>query len=315
MAHMIPAIMSEQTESSAEKKLFPVFRGGLDDSYTVFHSFNLLTKNRKDRFIDGEIDFVVFSPDKGFLVIEAKSGAIKYDGSTGTWCQNGRPLKRSPFAQAVNAKYQLSRFLETRLGYDFQSTLAHAVFFPDVFTEIDKLPPGAEPSISLTGQDMQNVGKRVADIFQAFQKENTRPLNEKQVEDIRNILMPHCEYGTSLPDLLGKAKQQIFAITENQCRYLEFIRRHRWALIEGCAGSGKTVMAVKKARELAAEGKSVLLLAYNRMIGEHLTKSVADMKNIKASTYHKFCMEKLREAGLLKEQPSYDSDFFDKQVI
>ena len=314
MANMIPTTITEQTESGAERKLFPVFRGGLDDSYTVFHSFNLLTKNRKGKFIDGEIDFLVFSPDKGFLVIEAKSGAIRYDGSTGTWYQNEQPLKRSPFAQAVHAKYQLLYFLEAHLGYTLQATFAHAIFFPDVFTEIGALPSGGEPEISLTGWDMQNVGKRAADIFQSFQKEKTRPLNEKQVGDIRNVLIPYCEYGTSLTDQLGKVKQQIFVLTENQCHYLEFIRRHHWAKIEGCAGSGKTVMAVKKTRELAAEGKSVLLLAYNRMIGEHLTKSVADMKNVKASTYHKFCIEKLREAGWLKEQPSYDSDFFDKQV-
>ena len=114
--------------------------------------------------------------------------------------------------------------------------------------------------------------------------------------------MPYCEYGTSLADRIGQAEQMLFSLTENQCRMLEFIYKHHHALIEGCAGSGKTVMVIKKARELAQKGDSVLLLAYNQMIGSYLSSLVRDLKNIVACTYHKFCRDCLQEAGRLPEQ-------------
>ena len=59
MAKMIPATLPLQTESKAERRLFSVLRNGLDDSFTVFHSFNLLTQNRQGKFIDGEIDYLI----------------------------------------------------------------------------------------------------------------------------------------------------------------------------------------------------------------------------------------------------------------
>ncbi len=74
MAHMIPAVISEDTQSQAEKKLFPNLKERLNDSFTVFHSFDLLTRNRADKLVEGEIDFLIFSPDYGLLVLEVKSG-------------------------------------------------------------------------------------------------------------------------------------------------------------------------------------------------------------------------------------------------
>ena len=72
MAKMIPATLPVQTESKAERRLFSVLRNGLDDSFTVFHSFNLLTQNKQGKFIDGEIDYLIFPPSLGFLVLEVK---------------------------------------------------------------------------------------------------------------------------------------------------------------------------------------------------------------------------------------------------
>jgi hypothetical protein len=60
---MIPAIIPDDTQSEAEKKLFQVLHVSLDDSLTVFHSLDLLTHNLQDKYIEGEIDFLIFSPE------------------------------------------------------------------------------------------------------------------------------------------------------------------------------------------------------------------------------------------------------------
>jgi len=42
MARMIPANLSFKTESKAEEKVFYALRNSLDDSHTIFHSFDPL---------------------------------------------------------------------------------------------------------------------------------------------------------------------------------------------------------------------------------------------------------------------------------
>ncbi len=51
MARMIPAAVLERTESRVESMFFPIPRDGLDDGFTICHSFDLLTRNREDKFM------------------------------------------------------------------------------------------------------------------------------------------------------------------------------------------------------------------------------------------------------------------------
>ena len=310
MARMIPAAVPNHIRSRAEKTLFPILRDRLDESFTIFHSFNMLTRNRDNKFIDGEIDFLIFSPRLGFLVLEVKGGSIRYDGNEAIWYQNDHMLSMSPFQQAEISKHKLRGFLSNRLGRDMpQISFGHAVCFPDVFSTMDKLPSGAEPEICITSSDLPYIDKSIDDIMESFTG-NFGVLSQKDTERILHVLMPHCEYGASLVDRIGYAERDIFALTENQCQVLDFITQHRQALVEGCAGSGKTVMAVKKARELATQGHNVLLLAYNRMISDQLSREVSDLDNATAQSYHKYCRDLLSEAGRLPPDENITDEYW-----
>jgi hypothetical protein len=308
---MIPAIVRDDTESAAEQMLHPLLRDGLDERYTVFHSFRTITPNRNGLLLDGEIDFLIFSPEEGFLVLEAKSGAVVYDGATRRWYLNDMPI-RDPVEQARTGKYKVRDFLNRRIGKQLPCTFAHAVCFPHTFAEPTTLPPDVDRSMLLTATDLQHVSARVREVF-ALSGPPHRALGEKETERVREALMPHCEYGVRLPDRIGLEERQFFSLTGEQCRMLEFIRNQRTALVKGCAGSGKTVMAVKKARELAEEGSRVLLLAYNQLIGQHLIAAVADVPGITAGTYHDYCIARLDAAGRLPEGPR-DDDFFNRVI-
>ena len=313
MARMIPATLPVDTRSSAEKRLFSVLRDGLDDSFIVFHSFDLLVQNRLGKFVDGEIDFLVFCPRTGFLVLEVKGGSVRYEGDQGIWYQNEEPLRQSPFAQAEKSKYKLKKFLEKKLGHPPGCTFAHAVCFPDVYTPLKNLPSGADAAICITGEQIGQIDKVIPCIIESFKDARDRPVCQEEADKLRGIIMPHCEYGTSLIDRMGQAEEVIFRLTEDQCRLLDFVSSHRQALIEGCAGSGKTIMAVKKARELALEGNSVVLLAYNVMIGEQLAAAVRDLQNVTARHYHGFCLDLLEKTGAA---PPLDDgrDYWERQI-
>lgn len=314
MARMIPATLPDEVNSRAERELFPFLRDRLDDSFTVFHSFKLLTRNLQNKFVEGELDYLISSPERGFLVLEVKGGAIGYDGDTGTWLQNGRPSK-NPFNQARTSMHEFHGFLKKHLKTEPSLPLAYAVCFPDVFAPLNVLPSGADPQICLTGNDLNRIQDKVITILHLFTKSAFRPLDSLDQDRLRRAIMPHCEYGQSLIDRIGQTERRIFALTENQCVLLDFIHDFKQALIKGCAGSGKSVMAVKKARDLASEGKTVLILAYNQLIGKRLTATLADVsEHVTVSTYHDFCMAQLQKNGRLPPVRQSDRTYWEQEI-
>lgn len=122
-------------------------------------------------------------------------------------------------------------------------------------------------------------------------------MSDGEAESIRKALIPEFEYGSILADMIGVAEQKIFKLTEEQCSLLDFLGDRKKVLVKGCAGTGKTVLALKKARELAQDGKKVLLLCYNVPLGGHLVKSLKDARgDITAGTYHNICMKRVHRS-------------------
>jgi len=311
MAQMIPAIFPfpDDPLRKAEEKVFGIFRDKLSDEYIVFYSCEVLRENRAGTFAESETDFLIFHPDQGFLGIEVKGGSIGY--KNGTWSQNGRPLKRSPFVQAHDAVHNLQRWLAWKMNNLPKLTFAHGVCFPDVMKAFDSLPPDAERTICLTHQELSYVADAVESILKKFRRSH----HEKAPRDaVRRLLMPQFEYGYCLADRAERAEEDFFTLTEQQCEMLNMLQYQKRALIEGCAGSGKTIMALKKAEEIASMDKSVLLLCYNTLLGKQLAARTSNNDRITANLFHDFCLDALRDAGCAPEKGSDDQEYWDKRV-
>jgi superfamily I DNA/RNA helicase len=103
-------------------------------------------------------------------------------------------------------------------------------------------------------------------------------------------------------------QRAIVRLTERQFRYLRFLGGHRRAAIAGCAGSGKTFLAVEKARSLAEdEGLTVLLTCYNRALADHLGNTLGYRDVFDVFNFHQLCFHWAREAGqpmIYQDNPS-----------
>lgn len=291
MPRMIPADCPDTTESRAEISIFYELKKKLPDDWTVFHSLGLLNKNENGKILDAEIDFIIVNPKFGLLILEVKGGQISYQ--EGDWKQNGWKLDKSPAKQALNNKYALIRYLKRKLPQlDHSANFAHAVCFPDCY-EIPNPPPECD-GICITGKDIPYLKEALEKIMENAFAENKNIFNYQLVLD---KLAPAFEYGCSLSESIRDSEKKIFRLTEQQCELLNFISQHKKALIKGCAGSGKTIMAVKKARELAQNGHNCLLLVYNSLLCEKMKNSLTE-KNIRVTTYHDLCLEELQKHGI-----------------
>ena len=76
--------------SAAEVRVYRAFRGRLPDSFLVLHSLRWVLIKENDAPWEGETDFVIADPDRGFLCIEVKGGRIEKNAQEGRWYTRDR---------------------------------------------------------------------------------------------------------------------------------------------------------------------------------------------------------------------------------
>ena len=86
---------------------------------------------------------------------------------------------------------------------------------------------------------------------------------------------------------------------------LDSLGAHQRAAIEGSAGTGKTVLALEKARRIATTGARVLLLCFNQPLAADLRRSVKDLaaEGLSVETFHEFCRRTAQRADLPFKPP------------
>ncbi|RME22064.1 MAG: hypothetical protein D6800_11435, partial [Candidatus Zixiibacteriota bacterium] len=96
---------------------------------------------------------------------------------------------------------------------------------------------------------------------------------------------------------LRRVGEEIIRLTDSQLGVLRQLRDARRMLIQGCAGSGKTTLAVHKAKMAAEAGKSVLLVCFNEPLAAHLQQVCASHPTITVGSFHDLCMRWLDSIG------------------
>ena len=77
---------------------------------------------------------------------------------------------------------------------------------------------------------------------------------------------------------------------------LDLLRAHRRAAVSGGAGTGKTLLAVEKAKRLAKEGYKTLLTCYNRRLADHLAEVCSGIARLEVLSFHQLCYRFITEA-------------------
>lgn len=293
MAKMFPSVLESENVTDSEKDVFYALRDRLDDSYTVFHSYTVLPRNFKGNLIDGEIDFLIFSPRYGILVLEVKGGSIRYEPKQGLWFQNNIPIKESPYEQAARNVRAVVEFMRKNFHGRAPVYVGKAVCFPDVNVALYNLPAFAE-GITLIGPQLRDINMAIEVLFENNLTNKRRTYNPAIIERTLKILIPNFEFIVSFSDYVENVNRRIHRLTERQSLTLLRMHDHKRLFVQGCAGSGKTIIALKKTRELAAAGKKVLLLCYNEPLGEMLREAtIKQSANCTAMPFHRFCLFKL----------------------
>ncbi len=284
MALMYPPTPKEYKESSLEGIMFDALKK-MSDEYMVFHSMTIATA--KGEIIEqSETDFVLFHPKKGIICIEAKAGQVNCEG--GVWYYgNGQEMPHDgPFCQASRNMFNLIDYFKLKgLAHIVKKCkLLYAVWFPSVDMEkISRciLPSNAPREIIITRDSFDNLEQKIEDIFQySFMSKRETSLSKNDIERIINeVLAPSFEL-VSLVEVVNNHRKLVFRkMLIEQVMLLNYLEEQNNAVINGLGGTGKTVMAIEKAKRHGNRGESVLFLCYNNKLKEHLKNSY-DIVNV-----------------------------------
>lgn len=303
MAKMIPAAFPVNTPAG-ERELFEKLRGDPDTTgWVVLHSLDLKKHQSK---IEGELDMVVLVPGLGVLCIEVKGCDVSRQD--GKWVYPYGTSFEGPFKQASRAMHSLRDYLVerdrslsrllffsavvfTRINFDEQSPEWHSWQFINRLIFVRR--PVSSNINNILNRAHQHVASRVGS-NSWYSNIGSRP-TENQVRRMVALLRDNFEYSVSSRSDLESLEQSITQFTDEQFESLDLLGENERVLFKGPAGTGKTFLAMEAAKRAISEGKRVLLVCYNRLLGEWLeaqTKTFSDdPQKFKCGTFHSLLLE------------------------
>ena len=293
MAIMIPGMETKEdfNFSGGELLLYELLQQ-LPDDYYVFHSTHWNEQRRRNEYSArkyvqwGEADFTIFHPAYGFIVFEVKDGLISFSRERG-WIQtnrsNGMAKTIDPMDQAERSKYYFLDRIKARFGGQSPYTFCSAVWFTagDRANIEGNLPLNYKEEIVIWSNDLQSVAAAemaIRRIYRFYDVRKVEP-SEEMTSKVLDTLTPEFGVVQTMRSRTLAAKALFRRMTTEQMYLLDYLEEQEEAAIHGVAGTGKTVLAVQKAKSLAQTDR-VLFLCFNRFLKTHLEETCPDSTNI-----------------------------------
>jgi hypothetical protein len=295
MSQIFPAELYDyilnDARKSAEVKVYKALKAQLGPEWYVFYNARLIGRRPTslNANSDGEADFVIAHPTKGILILEAKGGRI--DIEDGQWYSLDRHDRRhrikNPVDQASDNKYLLRDTLKRVTDWPRQHMdFGHAAILPDARNPGVPLGPQVPPEIMIYADDMSTLASKITQIFDFFRR--TGP-GETGLQILKQIIAPTITVRKSLVNELNAIQESAIRLTESQFQLLDFIEQHSRALISGGAGTGKTFLAIEKARRLSDLGFKVLFTCFSPALAAFIRSKIPESDQLKIKSFHQLC--------------------------
>lgn len=328
MATMIPANETDFNHSVAEQKIYSWFKNDpVTRDWVVFHSKHL---SQHVANIEGEVDFLVLAPGLGLFALEVKGGRVKKT-SDSNWHfidrkGNDTVKKRSPFAQAHDEIYSLVHYLDfhcdesPRLRNIF---FWYGVMFPDIVFDVedlewDKAQVFDSRNGEHVGQFVISLAKRNEQLFTEKQIDisEKNKLSRKDVDDLVDILRPLFDLAPTFASTVNGIEEKLVSLTREQYQCLDSALENPRIVVDGPAGTGKTLLAVKAACDAGTARTG--FFCYNKNLGDYLKASVEKGNpnfNGYVGTIHSYMLGRIRSSGktILPEEMA-QPDFFERRL-
>ncbi len=314
MSKMIPPVIGDEEarKSQAEAKVFGYLKGMTWGNAVALYSLPL-KEHIRNSF--GEIDFVVIC-DEGILCIEVKGGTVeRRDGQWGYTTRNGNTTwkPQGPYIQAQGNMKSLRQYLEKHFNADdpiLRCRVACCVITPDCIIKADddtEIIPEITFSAGMKESDLPKVFERCFKYWSLEKRYAGRDgLNSKAKERLTTFLRGDFNFVPALSVILDRSEDQLLSTTAEQYRIIEGMRSNDRMMIEGGAGTGKTILATEQCRKSSTVGEKVLYLCFNHAIASFIREVFAsEEEKTEVYTFHELLMKLCNEKNVGDEKSDY----------
>lgn len=324
MATFIPKTDTSAIENYGEKLVAQALETCFNKKTIVYHSYpwlrpKKLENSTREPLQPGEIDFVVIHPDFGLLVLEVKGGDIEMRNENKAVLHKGGrtiTLQESPFTQ-VQRNWQKLKILFFEHPYfspqDGERRLppfnsGFAVALPTCDYHWDLPTNDGDPRIII---DANGVDQMEASIKRALTAFAGGPvgltLSETDQKNAKEVMQREFRLLPALWRTVEEQEEQLKRLTNEQYKLLEMLCNQHKAVIEGVAGSGKTMLAMHQVERLSKEAgvRRVLFVCYNRPLADWLNSQLQDelRDKVKITSYHQLCSDWCKEKNIAFNPP------------
>ncbi|HTF21594.1 MAG TPA: NERD domain-containing protein [Chryseolinea sp.] len=257
-----------------------------DENWYVKHNYNLSSHPSSSSKVEGQIDFLIISRF-GILIVEIKGGGIEVDENDVYYTYDRadpsrRYVSQNPFIQAKEYLHSLRALLDTT------PFIYRSVIFPhEAGFELKGPQLLGYSYLFFSRRNLERVQSRDAktqmlfDFLIELAKESRRnviaqmntALRREKIEEIMWRRYPEVD-STALKRLKSELfpVQQTYGFDPNRIRdeilleqnyeIVNGLKKNRRVMVEGCAGTGKTVLATKfLAEKLLKQHKGIYYCA------------------------------------------------------
>jgi Nuclease-related domain/UvrD-like helicase C-terminal domain len=257
--------------SSAEEQFYRICQQELSGKWSVFYSCTLSTMEKDEGHKESEIDFVLYHPSYGCIVVEVKGGRIRFDSTTNTFYSLNRHSEsfeiKNPFNQALVWKSRFVRYLRKNR---IILPVSHAICFPAAAEEEIPESAGIDRKLIIGRSGLKDLEKTLIDIAKVSHPSEFLRFKECG-HDLEKILVGR-SFTTKLylRDYINSHELRVKDYEIIQETLITPIASSRRLAIEGEAGTGKTMLATFLARYFRDLGKKALILNSNALMTGYL---------------------------------------------
>jgi hypothetical protein len=275
----------ENQKFRAEVEFFDALSRQLPHGWHVFYNSGWVNRDQRGQLRDGEADFIVGHRVYGVLVIELKGGVIGIEGNHQQWTSTDRGGTthkiKNPFNQATTSKHTLiEKILEQPFWGKKWVGLHHAVAFPDTPRTREHAHAEAPPHIIIWREDMAALQHRLQEIMQFSYGAEPFRHGADIIDSLHKILCRTVKLANPLRAQIDAESREIQTLTDSQIDAFAKLQRIRRVSVGGGAGSGKTYVAVHRARQLAREGFNTLFTCRSLKLASYLHSLLKDTDNV-----------------------------------
>jgi hypothetical protein len=306
MAIMIPPDppSSDGDVPESEIRVWRVLASDLPDSWTVHFRFPWMHRDRRGASLRSDIDFVLVHPVQGILCLEVKGGLSRYDAGTDRWYRRTpdgeEPLPRSPVQQARLGRETLLALLRSHRQWNERwVTIGHAVCTPDRTFDRGFRTSDMPRAILIDEGDLADAEASVRRALDTHRHPSREGRPGRDIAAIVSSVRGESQaFRSHLGNALRLDDHTITYLTSKQLDALNRTDGNSRMAFAGCAGSGKTFLAIEKATRLSREGRRVVFTCYNKPLEQFLRSRLEGEQNVLVRTFHSLCLGFARQASI-----------------